>query len=64
MLPGTVRRMMRRCGWGTKEGPETVPAVEISRAGFGWALRNACLSHCVPGLHEDRGVWSGGAVRR
>ncbi|MEV8046120.1 DUF4291 domain-containing protein [Streptomyces griseoluteus] len=43
--------MMYRCGWGTKEGQETVLAVEISRAGFEWALRNACLSHHVPGLH-------------
>nr|QIY97955.1 DUF4291 domain-containing protein [Streptomyces sp. S1D4-11] len=33
---------MYRCGWGTKEGQETVPAVEISREGFLWALRNAC----------------------
>ncbi|WP_239072661.1 DUF4291 domain-containing protein [Streptomyces bauhiniae] len=43
--------MMYRCGWGTKEGQETVLAVDITRAGFEWALRNACLSHHVPGLH-------------
>jgi hypothetical protein len=49
--------MMYRCGWGTKEGQETVLAVEISRDGFAWALRNACLSHYSPGLHADRADW-------
>ncbi|MEU1040142.1 DUF4291 domain-containing protein [Streptomyces sp. NPDC005907] len=49
--------MMYRCGWGAKEGQETVLAVEISRAGFVWALRNACLSHYVPELHEDQQAW-------
>ncbi|MFJ8731038.1 DUF4291 domain-containing protein [Streptomyces bauhiniae] len=43
--------MMYRCGWGAKEGQETVLAVDITRAGFEWALRNACLSHHVPELH-------------
>lgn len=49
--------MMYRCGWGTKEGQETVLAVEISRDGFEWALRNACLSSHVQGLHPDRATW-------
>ncbi|MER5542550.1 DUF4291 domain-containing protein [Streptomyces sp. NPDC002589] len=49
--------MMYRCGWGTKEGQETVLAVEVDRAGFEWALRHACLSHYVPGLHEDQASW-------
>lgn len=49
--------MMYRCGWGTKEGQETVLAVEISRDGFEWALRHACLSHFVPALHADRQAW-------
>jgi hypothetical protein len=49
--------MMYRCGWGTKDGQETVLAVEISREGFVWALRNACLSHYVPDLHGDRATW-------
>ncbi|MGW0883360.1 DUF4291 domain-containing protein [Streptomyces sp. NPDC002671] len=49
--------MMYRCGWGTKEGQETVLAVEISRDGFEWALRNACLSHYAPGLHADQAAW-------
>ncbi|MFI6493800.1 DUF4291 domain-containing protein [Streptomyces sp. NPDC050564] len=49
--------MMYRCGWGTKEGQETVLAVEIKREGFEWALRNACLSHYVRGLHENQAAW-------
>ncbi|WP_175407323.1 DUF4291 domain-containing protein [Streptomyces sp. TRM64462] len=49
--------MMYRCGWATREGQETVLAVEISREGFEWALRHACLSHYAPGLHADRAAW-------
>ncbi|MEU3352974.1 DUF4291 domain-containing protein [Streptomyces sp. NPDC037389] len=49
--------MMYRCGWGTKEGQETVLAVEISREGFEWALENACLSHYERGLHADAATW-------
>ncbi|MFC8505510.1 DUF4291 domain-containing protein [Streptomyces sp. NPDC057411] len=49
--------MMYRCGWGLKEGQETVLAVEITREGFEWALRHACLSHYVRGFHPDRADW-------
>ncbi|WP_066947027.1 DUF4291 domain-containing protein [Streptomyces lushanensis] len=49
--------MMYRCGWGTKEGQETVLAVEITREGFEWALAHACLSHYERGLHADRAIW-------
>lgn len=49
--------MMYRCGWGTKEGQQTVLAVEISRVGFEWALTNACLSSYVRGTHPDRATW-------
>ncbi|MEU9389297.1 DUF4291 domain-containing protein [Streptomyces sp. NPDC048324] len=49
--------MMYRCGWATKPGQETVLAVEIARDGFEWALRNACLSSYVRGLHPDLGTW-------
>ncbi|MFF5370422.1 DUF4291 domain-containing protein [Streptomyces sp. NPDC013187] len=49
--------MMYRCGWGTKEGQETVLAIEIDREGFLWALRNACLSHHVAALHGDQASW-------
>lgn len=49
--------MMYRSGWGTKESQETVLAVEITRDGFDWALRHACLSSYVHGPHPDRGTW-------
>ncbi|MYV46814.1 DUF4291 domain-containing protein [Streptomyces sp. SID2888] len=49
--------MMYRCGWGTKEGQEAVLGIEISRDGFEWALRHACLSSYVRGLHSDRSTW-------
>ncbi|MER6416374.1 DUF4291 domain-containing protein [Streptomyces humidus] len=49
--------MMYRCGWGLKEGQETVLAVEIQRNGFEWALRHACLSHHVPELYADQADW-------
>ncbi|MGP3752528.1 DUF4291 domain-containing protein [Streptomyces sp. IBSNAI001] len=49
--------MMYRCGWGTKEGQETVLAVEISRDGLAWALEHAELSHYVREVHEDQGTW-------
>jgi hypothetical protein len=49
--------MMYRSGWGTKTGQETVLAVEVTRDGFEWALRHACLSSYVRGLHPDRGTW-------
>ncbi|GAA1944562.1 DUF4291 domain-containing protein [Streptomyces durmitorensis] len=49
--------MMYRCGWATKEGQETVLAVEITREGFEWALRRACLSHYAHGVHADQAAW-------
>ncbi|MYY81384.1 MULTISPECIES: DUF4291 domain-containing protein [unclassified Streptomyces] len=55
--------MMYRCGWATKEGQQTVLALEITREGFDWALRHACLSHYVRGLHADRDAWKR-ALRR
>ncbi|MEU0373630.1 DUF4291 domain-containing protein [Streptomyces sp. NPDC006283] len=49
--------MMYRCGWGAKEGQETVLAVEMTREGFAWALEHACLAHYEHGLHPDRATW-------
>ncbi|MEU9622785.1 MULTISPECIES: DUF4291 domain-containing protein [unclassified Streptomyces] len=49
--------MMYRCGWATKDGQETVLAVEIAREGFDWALANSELSHYVAGVHPDRAAW-------
>jgi hypothetical protein len=50
--------MMYRCGWATKPGQENVLAVEITRAGFEWALARACLSHYDRHLHQDKAAWS------
>ncbi|MEW2140900.1 DUF4291 domain-containing protein [Streptomyces sp. NPDC005409] len=49
--------MMYRCGWATKSDQETVLAIEITRAGFDQALREACLSHYEPGTHPDQAAW-------
>ncbi|MFE5840537.1 DUF4291 domain-containing protein [Streptomyces niveus] len=49
--------MMYRCGWASKEDQETVLAIEITREGFEWALRNACLAHYEHGPHPDRATW-------
>ncbi|MEU7060712.1 DUF4291 family protein [Streptomyces sp. NPDC046197] len=49
--------MMYRCGWGAKAGQETVLAVEITRNGFEWALRHACLSSYAREVHPDRATW-------
>ncbi|MFC5907216.1 DUF4291 domain-containing protein [Streptacidiphilus monticola] len=49
--------MMHRCGWASKEGQETVLAIEITREGFEWALEHACLAHYEHGLHPDRAAW-------
>src|SRR5262249_27318258 len=42
----------------TKPGQERVLAVEMTRAGFEWALARACLSHYVDALYPDREAWS------
>jgi hypothetical protein len=49
--------MMYRCGWAGKEDQQTVLAVEITREGFDWALRHACLASYEPGAHPDRAAW-------
>ena len=54
----SFRWMMYRCGWATKPGQEHVLAVEITRAGFEWALARACLSHYDRDLYEDEAAWS------
>ncbi|WP_367135444.1 MULTISPECIES: DUF4291 domain-containing protein [Streptomyces] len=49
--------MMYRCGWATKADQECVLAIEIDRAGFDWALANACLSHYDRDVHADHAAW-------
>ncbi|MEU2612172.1 DUF4291 domain-containing protein [Micromonospora sp. NPDC007271] len=53
----SFRWMMYRCGWARKPGQERVLAVEISRAGFEWALGHACLSSYHRHLYADRAAW-------
>jgi hypothetical protein len=49
--------MMYRCGWAEKPGQERVLGIEITRAGFAWALARACLSHFDRDLYDDRATW-------
>ncbi|MFJ1542038.1 DUF4291 domain-containing protein [Micromonospora chalcea] len=56
----SFRWMMYRCGWALKPGQERVLAVDVSRTGFEWALRHACLSSYDPRLHPDREAWRRG----
>ncbi|AXA89974.1 DUF4291 domain-containing protein [Massilia sp. YMA4] len=45
--------MMYRAGWGFKDpGQQRILAVDITRAGFAWALRHACLSHPEEGMSQ------------
>ncbi|KAK2831969.1 hypothetical protein FQN49_006985 [Arthroderma sp. PD_2] len=46
-----------RSGWATKPNQERVLAIEITRPGFEWALRNACLSHIDESLYKDKSTW-------
>jgi len=49
--------MMYRSGWGHKQGQEGILAIDISRAGFDWALANSCLSSFDPSVHESVQAW-------
>lgn len=43
--------MMYRSGFGSKAGQEVVLGIDITRAGFEWALQHAALSHFIPEVH-------------
>ena len=49
--------MMYRSAWASSPGQERVLAVEITRSGFEWALRQACLSHYDPDHHDSERAW-------
>ncbi len=49
--------MMYRAGWGSKDGQERILALDITRQGFEWALKNACLSHYDPALYASHEAW-------
>ena len=50
--------MMHRSGWADKPGQERALAIEISRAGFEWALAHSCLSHYTAGRHASAKAWA------
>ena len=50
--------MMHRSGWAAKPGQERVLAIEITRAGFDWALAHACLSHYEAVTHDSPEAWA------
>jgi hypothetical protein len=50
--------MMYRSGWAGKPDQEYVLAIELTRAGFDWALAHACLSHYDRDHHESREAWA------
>ncbi|WP_199736613.1 DUF4291 domain-containing protein [Micromonospora sp. HM5-17] len=54
----SFRWMMYRCGWARKPGQERVLAIEITRAGFAWALGRSCLSHYDPDRYPSRSAWA------
>lgn len=46
--------MMYRAGWGGKDdNQKRILAIDISRSGFEWALRHACLSHPPAGMDNE-----------
>ena len=49
--------MMYRSGWATKENQERILAIDITRDGFMWALKNACLSHPRKGTYQSQEEW-------
>jgi hypothetical protein len=49
--------MMYRSGWGTKPDQTRVLAIDMTRAGFEWALDHACLSHYEPGTYASQEAW-------
>jgi hypothetical protein len=49
--------MMYRSGYATKPGQETILAIDITRAGFDWALRHAVLSIFQPHIHSSEKEW-------
>lgn len=50
--------MMHRSGWAGKPGQERILALEITRAGFEWALAHSCLSHYTPTQHASPEAWA------
>jgi len=49
--------MMYRSGYGSKPGQEVILGIDLTRAGFDWALEHAVLSHYLPELHGSSEHW-------
>ncbi|GAA1030713.1 MULTISPECIES: DUF4291 family protein [Amycolatopsis] len=49
--------MMYRSGWATKPGQERVLEIQLTRAGFEWALANAALSSYESGTYASQRQW-------
>jgi hypothetical protein len=49
--------MMYRCGFARKPGQEVVLGIDVTRAGFEWALEHAVLSHYEPSIHSSLAEW-------
>lgn len=49
--------MMYRSGWATKKHQEHILAIKITREGWEWALKNACLSHFINEVHGTHENW-------
>ena len=45
--------MAYRSGYARKENQERILAIEITRAGFEWAMRDAVLSHCEKSVYSS-----------
>jgi Domain of unknown function (DUF4291) len=46
--------MMYRAGWGQKDdGQKRILAIDITHAGFAWALEHSCSSHAGPEIGQD-----------
>ncbi len=45
--------MMYRAGWGFKDpGQQRILAIDVTRAGFEWALEHGCLSHAAASVSK------------
>ena len=49
--------MMYRAGWGKKTGQENILAIDITREGFEWILRNSSLSHFESKIYTSNEEW-------
>jgi hypothetical protein len=46
--------LMYRSGWGRKDkGQKRILAIDITHAGFAWALNHSCPSHRDPAMSEE-----------